>query len=147
MATKKEVVARVNLQVPVAKANPAPPIGTALGPRGVNIMDFCKQFNALKFNYEPGTPIPVVISIYKDKSFTFTTKEPPITFLIKNEIGLKKGSSSSGKDSAGTITMEQIENIAKKKITDMNTKDIKACMEMVKGSALSMGLQVIGGEG
>ncbi|MDR1494970.1 MAG: 50S ribosomal protein L11 [Rickettsiales bacterium] len=143
MATKKEVVARVNLQVPVAKANPAPPIGTALGPRGVNIMDFCKQFNALKFNYEQGTPIPVVISIYKDKSFTFITKEPPITFLIKDEIGLKKGSSNSGKDSAGMITMKQIENVAKKKIADMNTKDIKACMAMVRGSALSMGLQVI----
>ncbi|MDR1425527.1 MAG: 50S ribosomal protein L11 [Rickettsiales bacterium] len=144
MAVKKEVVARVNLQVPVAKANPAPPIGTALGPRGVNIMDFCKQFNALKFNYEPGTPIPVVISIYKDKSFTFITKEPPITFLIKNEIGLKKGSSNSGKDAAvGKITLKQIENIAKKKITDMNTKDIGACMNMIKGSALSMGLQLV----
>jgi large subunit ribosomal protein L11 len=146
MAIKKEVVARVNLQVPVAKANPAPPIGTALGPRGVNIMDFCKQFNALKFNYEQGTPIPVLISIYKDKSFTFITKEPPVSFLIKSEIGLKKGSSNSGKDSAGTITLKQIENVAKKKIADMNTKDMKACIAMVKGSALSMGLQVIEGE-
>ncbi|MDR3078437.1 MAG: 50S ribosomal protein L11 [Rickettsiales bacterium] len=143
MATKKEVVAKVNLQVPVAKANPAPPIGTALGPRGVNIMDFCKQFNALKFNYEQGTPIPVVISIYKDKSFSFITREPPVTFLIKSEIGLKKGSSNSSKDSAGTITLKQIENVARKKIVDMNTKDLKACVEMVRGSALSMGLQII----
>lgn len=143
MAPKKEVVAKVSLQVPVAKANPAPPIGTALGPRGVNIMDFCKQFNAMKFNYPEGTPIPTVISIYKDKSFTFITKEPPMTYLIKSEIGLKKGSSSAGKDSVGTITMKQIENIAKKKVPDMNTKDLKACMEMVKGSALSMGLQIV----
>ncbi|MDR2778451.1 MAG: 50S ribosomal protein L11 [Rickettsiales bacterium] len=145
MAVKKEVVARVNLQVPVAKANPAPPIGTALGPRGVNIMDFCKQFNAMKFNYEQGTPIPVVISIYKDKSFTFITKEPPVTFLIKSEIGLKKGSSNSGKDMAGTITLKQIENVARKKMADLNTKDLGACMEMIKGSALSMGLQVVEG--
>ncbi|MDR1499116.1 MAG: 50S ribosomal protein L11 [Rickettsiales bacterium] len=142
MAPKKEVVAKINLQVPVGKANPAPPIGPALGQRGVNIMEFCKQFNALKFNYDAGTPIPVVISVYKDKSFTFITKEPPITYLIKSEIGLKKGSSSTGKDIVGSITLEQIENIAKKKMVDMNTKDLRACMEMVKGSALSMGLQV-----
>ncbi|MDR2077735.1 MAG: 50S ribosomal protein L11 [Rickettsiales bacterium] len=145
MAVKREVVAKVNLQVPVAKANPAPPIGTALGPRGVNIMDFCKQFNAIKFNYDPGTPIPVVISIYKDKSFTFITKEPPVTFLIKNEIGLQKGASNSGKEMAGTITIKQIENVARKKMADMNTKDLGACMEMIKGSAMSMGLQIIEG--
>lgn len=143
MAPKKEIIATISLQVPVAKANPAPPIGPALGQRGVNIMDFCKQFNALKFNYEAGTPIPVVISVYKDKSFTFTTKEPPMTYLIKKEIGLQKGSSNTGKDIAGKITMKQIENVAKAKMPDMNTKDLKACMEMVKGSALSMGLQVI----
>jgi large subunit ribosomal protein L11 len=143
MAVKKEVVAKVNLQVPVAKANPAPPIGTALGPRGVNIMDFCKQFNAVKFNYEQGTPIPVVISIYKDKSFTFITKEPPITFLIKSEIALKKGSSNAGKDVAGTINRKQIENVARKKMADMNTKDLGACMKMIEGSALSIGLQIV----
>ena len=143
MAPKKEVIATVNLQVAAGKANPAPPIGTALGPRGVNIMDFCKQFNAMKFDYEVGTPIPVLITIYKDKSFTFITKQPPMTFLIKNEIKLKSGSKNPGKDVAGTITMKQIENIAKKKIADMNTKDIKMAMEMVKGSALSMGLHVV----
>lgn len=142
MAVKKEVIAKINLQVPAEKANPAPPIGPALGQRGVNIMDFCKQFNAIKFNYEAGTPIPTIISVYKDKSFSFITKEPPITYLIKKEIGLQKGSSNTGKDVAGVITMKQIENIAKKKMADMNTKDLKACMEMVKGSALSMGLQV-----
>lgn len=142
MAPKKEIVAKICLQVPVAKANPAPPIGPALGQRGVNIMDFCKQFNALKFNYEAGTPIPVVISVYKDKSFTFITKEPPMTYLIKKAVGIQKGSSNTGKDVAGVITMKQMEEIAKAKMADMNTKDLKACMEMVKGSALSMGLQV-----
>lgn len=142
MAPKKEIIATISLQVPVAKANPAPPIGPALGQRGVNIMDFCKQFNALKFNYEAGTPIPVVISVYKDKSFSFITKEPPMTYLIKKATGINKGSSNTGKDVAGFITMKQIEEIAKAKLPDMNTKDIKACMEMVKGSALSMGLQV-----
>lgn len=143
MAAKKEVIATVNLQVAAGKANPAPPIGTALGPRGVNIMEFCKQFNAMKFDYEVGTPIPVLITIYKDKSFTFITKQPPMTFLIKNEIRLKSGSKNPGKEVAGTITMKQIENIAKKKMADMNTKDIKMAMEMVKGSALSMGLKVV----
>ena len=142
MAPKKEIVAKICLQVPVAKANPAPPIGPALGQRGVNIMDFCKQFNALKFNYEAGTPIPVVISVYKDKSFTFITKEPPMTYLIKKAVGIQKGSSNTGKDVAGVITMKQVEEIATAKMADMNTKDLKACMEMVKGSALSMGLQV-----
>ena len=142
MAPKKEIVAKICLQVPVAKANPAPPIGPALGQRGVNIMDFCKQFNALKFNYEAGTPIPVVISVYKDKSFTFITKEPPMTYLIKKAVGIQKGSSNTGKDIAGVITMKQIEEIAKAKMPDMNTKHLNACMEMVKGSALSMGLQV-----
>ena len=143
MAVKKEVIATVNLQVAAGKANPAPPIGTALGPRGVNIMEFCKQFNAMKFDYEVGTPIPVLITIYKDKSFTFITKQPPMTFLIKNEIKLKSGAKNPGKEVAGTITMKQIENIAKKKIVDMNTKDMNMAMEMVKGSALSMGLKVV----
>lgn len=139
---KKEIVATIKLQVPVAKANPAPPIGPALGQRGVNIMDFCKQFNALKFNYDAGTPIPVIITVYKDKSFIFDTKQPPVTYLIKKEIALNKGSSNTGKDVVGVITMEQIEKIAKLKMPDMNTNDLKACMEMVKGSAISMGLQV-----
>lgn len=142
MAVKKEVIAKINLQVPAEKANPAPPIGPALGQRGVNIMDFCKQFNAIKFNYEAGTPIPVEISVYKDKSFTFITKEPPMTYLIKKIVGISKGSSNTGKDSAGVITLKQIEEIAKKKMPDLNTKDLKAAMEMVKGSALSMGLQI-----
>lgn len=140
---KKEVIGVIKLQVPVGKANPAPPIGPALGQKGLNIMEFCKQFNALKFDYNPGTPIPTTITAYKDKSFTFTTKNPPVSFLIMQEIKLKKGSSNPGKDVAGKITLAQVENVAKKKMADMNATDVKACMEMVKGSALSMGLEVI----
>ena len=139
----KKVVGKIKLQIQAGKANPSPPVGPALGHHGVNIMEFCKQFNAMKFDYEVGTPIPVLITIYKDKSFTFITKQPPMTFLIKNEIKLKSGSKNPGKEVAGTITMKQIENIAKKKMADMNTKDIKMAMEMVKGSALSMGLKVV----
>ena len=142
MAPKKEVIAKINLQIPAGKANPAPPIGPALGQRGVNIMDFCKQFNAVKFDYEIGTPIPVVISVYKDKSFTFITKQPPVSYLILSEIKSKKGSATAGKDSIGSITIAQIENIAKKKIVDMNTDDMEACKRMIMGTATSMGIEV-----
>ncbi len=141
--SKKEILGLIKLQVPSGKANPSPPIGPALGQKGLNIMDFCKQFNALKFDYDLGTPIPVTITAYKDKSFTFITKNPPVSFLIMKEIGLAKGSSNPGKDVAGKINLKQIENVAKKKMVDMNTTDIKACMEMVKGSAISMGLEVV----
>ncbi|MBM3579996.1 MAG: 50S ribosomal protein L11 [Alphaproteobacteria bacterium] len=141
--SSKEVLGIIKLQVPSGKANPAPPIGPALGQKGLNIMEFCKQFNALKFDYEAGTPIPVTITAYKDKSFTFTTKNPPVSFLIMKEIKLEKGSSAPGKDSAGKINMTQIASVAKKKMVDMNSIDLKACMEMVKGSAISMGLEVV----
>ncbi len=143
MSKNKEVIGLIKLQVPVGKANPAPPIGPALGQKGLNIMEFCKQFNALKFDYDAGTPIPVTITAYKDKSFTFTTKSPPVSFLIMQEIGLKKGSSNPGKETAGKINLKQIENVAKKKMSDMNASDIKACMQMVRGSAVSMGLEIV----
>lgn len=139
----KEVLGLIKLQVPSGKANPAPPIGPALGQKGLNIMEFCKQFNALKFDYDIGTPIPVTIVAYKDKTFTFTTKNPPVSFLIKLEIKLAKGSSNPGKDSAGKITRAQIANVAKKKMIDMNATDLEACISMVAGSAISMGLEVI----
>ena len=139
----KEVLGLIKLQVPVGKANPAPPIGPALGQKGLNIMEFCKQFNAIKFDYEPGTPIPVTIVAYKDKTFVFTTKNPPVSYLIMKEINLAKGSSNPGKDSAGKITKKQIENVAKKKMSDMNGNDLAACMRMVSGSAVSMGLEVV----
>jgi len=139
----KEVIGLIKLQVPSGKANPAPPIGPALGQKGLNIMEFCKQFNALKFDYEIGTPIPVTITAFKDKSFTFTTKNPPVSFLIMKEIKLAKGSSAPGKDTAGKITMGQIRNVAKKKMIDMNATDLEACTAMVRGSAISMGLEVV----
>lgn len=140
---KKEILGLIKLQVPSGKANPSPPIGPALGQKGLNIMEFCKQFNALKFDYDLGTPIPVTITAFKDKSFTFITKNPPVSFLIMKEIGLAKGSSNPGKESSGKITVAQMRNVAKKKMADMNTLDIDACVQMVKGSAISMGLEVI----
>lgn len=127
----------------MGKANPAPPIGPALGQKGLNIMEFCKQFNALKLDFEQGTPIPVIITAYKDKTFTFITKSPPVSYLIMKEIKLAKGSSNPGKDLAGKITKSQILNVAKKKMVDMNATDIEACASMVAGSAMSMGLEVI----
>lgn len=139
----KEVLGLIKLQVPSGKANPAPPIGPALGQKGLNIMEFCKQFNALKFDYEIGTPIPVTIVAYKDKSFVFTTKNPPVSYLIKREIKLTKGSSNPGKDTVGKITRAQITNVAKKKMVDMNSSNLEACISMVTGSALSMGLEVV----
>jgi large subunit ribosomal protein L11 len=139
----KEILGLIKLQVPSGKANPAPPIGPALGQKGVNIMEFCKQFNALKFDYEIGTPIPVIITVYKDKSFTFITKSPPVSYLIMKSIKLEKGSSAPGKTTAGKISMSQIKEIAKKKMVDMNATELEACARMVKGSAISMGLEVV----
>ncbi|MDR2526677.1 MAG: 50S ribosomal protein L11 [Rickettsiales bacterium] len=140
---KKEVIGLIKLQVPSTKANPAPPIGPALGQKGVNIMDFCKQFNELKFDYPAGTPIPTIITVYKDKSFIFETKQPPVTFLIEAETGIKKGSSAVGKETIGKITKKQIENIAKKKMVDMNADTLEQAMSMIAGSALSMGFEVV----
>lgn len=142
MSSTKEVIGIIKLQVPSGKANPAPPIGPALGQKGLNIMEFCKQFNAMKFDYDIGTPIPVVIKAYKDKSFTFTTKNPPVSYLIMDELKLKKGSSNPGKETIGKITQQQIKNVVKKKMVDMNSSDSVACEKMVKGSAISMGLEV-----
>jgi large subunit ribosomal protein L11 len=143
MSKTKEILGLIKLQVPLGKANPAPPIGPALGQKGLNIMEFCKQFNALKLDYEPGTPIPVTITAFKDKSFTFITKSPPVSYLIMKEIKLAKGSSAPGKDTAGKITKAQINNVAKKKMVDMNSTSLEACAAMVAGSALSMGLEVV----
>ena len=143
MSKSKEILGLIKLQVPSGKANPAPPIGPALGQKGLNIMEFCKQFNALKFEYDLGTPIPVTIVAYKDKSFTFTTKNPPVSYLIMKEIKLEKGSSNPGKETAGKITMTQIKNVAEKKMVDMNATSLEACAQMVKGSAISMGLEVV----
>jgi large subunit ribosomal protein L11 len=143
MSKTKEILGLIKLQVPSGKANPAPPIGPALGQKGLNIMEFCKQFNAMKFDYELGTPIPVTITAYKDKSFVFTVKSPPVSYLIMKEIKLEKGSSVPGKESAGKINMSQIRSVAKKKMVDMNATDLEACVRMVEGSCISMGLEVV----
>lgn len=142
----KKVTAMVKLQVPAGKANPAPPVGTALGPKGVNIMDFCKQFNERTKKIEPGTPIPVEIAVYQDRSFTFEMKSPPNTFFIKKAIGLAKGHTKPGAgDPIGKITTSQISAIAKEKMCDMNANTVEAAASMIAGSARSMGLEVVEG--
>jgi large subunit ribosomal protein L11 len=140
----KKVVGIIKLQVPAGKANPSPPIGPALGQRGLNIMEFCKAFNATTQGLEPGTPIPVVITAYGDRSFTFVTKSPPNTFFLKKAAGIEKGSQTTGKGSTvGRITMAQIREIAEKKMADLNAKDLDGACRMLVGSARSMGLDVV----
>jgi large subunit ribosomal protein L11 len=143
MSKQKEILCFIKLEVPLGKANPAPPIGPALGQKGLNIMEFCKQFNALKLEYDHGTPIPVIITAYKDKSFTFITKNPPVSYLIRKSISLAKGSSNPGKDMVGKITLQQIKEIAKKKMVDMNATNLESCISMITGTAISMGLEVV----
>ena len=140
----KKIVGYVKLQVAAGSATPSPPIGPALGQRGLNIMEFCKAFNAATQDQEKGAPTPVVITIYADKSFTFETKLPPVTYFLKKSMNLKSGSKLPGKDSAGTISQKQIREIAEKKMADLNAYDIEQAMSMIAGSARSMGLQVEG---
>ena len=140
----KKVVGMIKLQVPAGKANPSPPIGPALGQRGLNIMEFCKAFNAQTQNLEPGMPIPVVITAYADRSFTFVTKTPPASFFLKKAAGVEKGAQTTGKGGAvGRVTMAQIREIAEQKMVDLNANDIDAACRMVIGSARSMGLEVV----
>jgi large subunit ribosomal protein L11 len=140
----KKVVGYVKLQVAAGSATPSPPIGPALGQRGLNIMEFCKAFNAATQEIEKGAPIPVVITAYADKSFTFVMKQPPVTYFIKKAVSLKSGSKLPGKESAGTITQAQLREIAQKKMVDLNADDIDAAVSMIAGSARSMGIQVEG---
>ncbi|MEO5806639.1 50S ribosomal protein L11 [Devosia sp.] len=140
----KKIVGYVKLQVAAGSATPSPPIGPALGQRGLNIMEFCKAFNAATSEMEKGSPIPVVITAYADKSFTFEMKQPPVTFFIKKAVGLKSGSKLPGKESAGTITVAQLRDIAAKKMKDLNADNIDAAVSMIAGSARSMGIQVEG---
>ena len=140
----KKIVGFVKLQVPAGKANPSPPIGPALGQRGLNIMEFCKAFNAQTQKVEPGLPLPVVITAYADKSFTFIIKTPPVTVLIKKAIGLEKGSPRPHTDKVGKITKQQVEDIAKIKMPDLNAASLDAAMKTVAGSARSMGVVVEG---
>ena len=140
----KKIVGFVKLQVPAGKANPSPPIGPALGQRGLNIMEFCKAFNAQTQGVEPGLPLPVVITAYADKSFTFIIKTPPATVLIKKAIKLDKGSARAHMDKVGKITRAQLEEIAKTKMKDMTAADLDAAVRTIAGSARSMGVNVEG---
>ena len=140
----KKITGYLKLQVAAGSATPSPPIGPALGQRGLNIMEFCKAFNAKTAEMEKGQPTPVVITIYADKSFTFETRTPPVTYFIKKAVGIKSGSKLPGKESAGTITQAQIREIAQKKMADLNADDVDTAMTMIAGSARSMGIQVVG---
>lgn len=140
----KKIDGYISLQVPAGTATPSPPIGPALGQRGVNIMEFCKAFNAATVDLEKGTPIPTKITVFADKSFTFITKSPPATFLIKKVLGLKSGSKEPGKINAGKITRAQLEEVAAIKMADLNANDMDAAVKIIAGSAVAMGLTVEG---
>jgi large subunit ribosomal protein L11 len=139
----KKITGYIKLQVPAAKANPSPPIGPALGQRGLNIMEFCKAFNADTQGMEPGMPIPVVITCYADRSFSFIRKTPPASYYIKKAAKLDKASSEPGRESAGSVSMAQIREIAELKMVDLNANDLDAACRILAGSARSMGVQVV----
>jgi len=139
----KKIVGFIKLEVPAGKANPSPPIGPALGQRGLNIMEFCKAFNARTQNMEPGMPIPVVITAYGDRSFTFETKTSPASYFLKKAAGVEKGSQTPSKGFVGKVTMKQVREIAEKKMKDLNAKDLEGAARMIAGTARSMGLEVV----
>jgi len=141
----KKIVGYIKLQIPAGKANPSPPVGPALGQRGLNIMAFVKEFNAFTQQMEPGMPIPVVITAYADRSFTFITKTPPNTYFLKKAAGITKGSPTVGKASSGSVTTAQLREIAAIKMKDMNANSVEAAVSMLAGSARSMGLTVVEG--
>ena len=140
----KKVTGYLKLQVPAGSANPSPPIGPALGQRGLNIMQFCKDFNAQSQQLEKGSPIPVVITIYQDKSFTFEMRTPPVSYFIKKAAGIQSGAKATGRDKAGKITRAQVKEIAEKKMKDLNCDTVESAMRMIEGSARSMGVEVGG---
>ena len=139
----KKIDGYIKLQIPAGKANPSPPVGPALGQRGVNIMEFCKAFNAATQKMEPGMPIPVVITVYSDRSFSFIHKTPPASYFLKKAAGLQKGSGETGKGFVGKVTRAQLKEIAEAKMADLNAVTPEAAVEMIKGSARSMGLEVV----
>jgi large subunit ribosomal protein L11 len=141
----KKIDGYIKLNIPAGGANPSPPVGPALGQRGVNIMEFCKAFNAATDSLEKNMPIPVVITVYQDKSFTFATKTAPVSFFLKKAAGLPKGGQEPGRAVAGQVTMAQVREIADQKMGDMNAVDVEGAMQMVMGSARAMGLEVVGG--
>jgi large subunit ribosomal protein L11 len=139
----KKITGYIKLQVPAGKANPSPPIGPALGQRGLNIMEFCKAFNDQTKGMEVGTPLPVVITVYTDRTFSFVTKTPPNTHFLKKAAGISKGTQTPGRMNVGKVTMAQIREIAKAKVSDLNSHDLDAACKMIIGSARSMGLEVV----
>ncbi len=139
----KKIDGYIKLQIPAGQANPSPPVGPALGQKGVNIMEFCKAFNASTQSSEPGMPIPVVITVYADKSFTFLTKSPPTSFFIKKVAKLKKGSQTPGKNVISSISIDDVKKIAEEKMSDLNTNDLESAKKMVAGTARSMGINVL----
>ena len=140
----KKVTGQVKLQIPAGKANPAPPIGPALGQQGVNIMEFCKQFNARTQKMEAGMPIPVVITVFQDRSFTFLTKTPPVTYFLKKAAGIESGAKTVGTQIVGKVTKKQLEEIAHQKMVDLNCTTVESAVAQIAGSARSMGLEVVG---
>ena len=140
----KKIAGQLKLQVAAGSATPSPPIGPALGQRGINIMEFCKAFNAASQEMEKGSPVPVVITYYQDKSFTFAMKTPPVSYFLKKAAKLKSGSKEPGKIGAGKVSRNQVREIAEAKMKDLNANDVEAAMRMVEGSARSMGLEVVG---
>ena len=140
----KKVVGTLKLQVPAGKANPSPPIGPALGQRGINIMEFCKAFNAKSQDMEPGAPCPTIITYYQDKSFTFEIKTPPASYFLKKAAKLKSGGAAPGRTTAGSVTVAQVREIAEAKMKDLNANDVEAAMKIILGSARSMGIEVKG---
>ena len=139
----KEVLGLIKLQIPAGGANPSPPVGPALGQRGLNIMDFCKAFNEKTKDLEKGAPIPVVITAYKDKTFVFITKLPPVSYYLKKAAKIKKGNSTPGRTLVGKVTLEDVKKIASEKMVDLNAIDLEGAVNMVKGSAISMGMEVV----
>ena len=138
----KKIEGYLKLQIPAGKANPSPPVGPALGQRGLNIMEFCKAFNAQTQEMEPGAPCPTIITYYVDKSFSMEVKTPPASFFLKKASGLKSGASTTGKEMVGSVTSKQIKEIAEAKMKDLNAKDINGAMQIILGSARSMGIEV-----
>jgi len=139
----KKIKTYIKLQIPAGQANPAPPVGPALGQHGVNIMQFCNEFNAKTKNMEPGMLIPVIITIYEDRSFTFVLKTPPVSALLKKIAGLAKASGKAGSETIAKVTKSQVREIAKMKMPDLNTTDLDAAIKMVEGTARSMGIEVV----
>ena len=140
----KKIEGYIKLEIPAGKANPSPPVGPALGQRGLNIMEFCKAFNAATQKMEEGMPVPVIITAYGDRTFSFVTKTPPASYFLRKAAKIEKGAKNPGRDKAGTVTRAQVREIAQTKMVDLNANDIDAAMKIIEGSARSMGLEVVG---